>query len=350
MPRMRDGHAEGLGDACMPERAHLDPTGFHRRIPLTPERMLDRITPTPEMIVLCHLGVPRLDPSAWRLAVDGLVERPLTLGLADLARYARVDVEAVHQCAGSPLAPRVPTRRASNVVWSGVRLADVLADAGPRAGATHLWSRGADWGTFEGIETDAYLKDLPLARALAPDTLIATHVGGAPLPAENGFPARLVVPGFFGTSSVKWLTRMTLSDRRADGPFVSRWYNDPVLDAQGRETGATRPVWSLHPEALIVAPAPGDRLARDLEARIVGWAWADTPVVRVEIRTGDGLPWRAAEVELRRGRGWQRFALAWTPEATGPVTLAARASDAAGETQPEAGWRNAVHTVGVDVV
>lgn len=346
MQRTSDRRDHGSGASPRPR---LDPAGFHRRIPLTPERMLARITPTRDMIVLCHLGVPRLDAAHWSLTVDGLVERPLQLGLADLARFPARRLEAVHQCAGSPLAPRQPTRRASNVVWSGVGLADVLAECRPLAAATHLWSEGADWGAFEGVTIDAYQKDLPLARALAPDTLIATAVNGAPLPAENGFPARLVVPGYFGTNSVKWLTRITLADRRADGAFVTRWYNDPVLDEGGRDTGATQPVWSLHPEALIVAPAPGERLPAGRPVTIAGWAWADRPLARVEVRTGDGEPWQRAELEARHERAWQAFRIAWTPARPGPVTLAVRATDADANTQPETGWRNAVHTVGVDV-
>lgn len=328
------------------DRAHLSPAGFHRRIPLTPDRLVEPITPARDLIVLCHLGVPQLEAESWSLAIDGLVERPLRLTLADLERYPITRIEAVHQCAGSPLEPRVPTRRVGNVVWGGVRLATVLAEAGMRPEARFVWSRGADWGAFQGVESEAYLKDLPLARALD-DALLAFELNGRALSAEHGYPVRLVVPGYFGTNSVKWLQRMTLADRRAGGPFVTRWYNDPVLDAEGRETGATAPVWSLHPEALIVAPAPAAHLPRGVPATVWGWAWGDQPIAHVEIGVSGSGYWQPARIEPRRSRAWQQFSADWTPTRPGPARLAARATDAAGATQPAAGWRNAIHTIDV---
>ena len=98
----------------MTDRPKLSPAGFYRRVPLRPDQMTAAITPAADVIVLCHLGVPQLTAPDWSLAIDGLVEQPLRLSFADLARYPIVSVEAVHQCAGSPLQPRVPTRRSCN--------------------------------------------------------------------------------------------------------------------------------------------------------------------------------------------------------------------------------------------
>lgn len=334
----------------MIDRPTLSPAGFHRRIPLRPDQMTATITPTEDVIVLCHLGVPQLTAPGWSLTIDGLVERPLKLTFADLARYPIVSVQSVHQCAGSPLQPREPTRRACNVVWAGVRLVDILTEARPESGAEFLWSYGADWGTFDKIEVPQYQKDLPLARALSPDTLLAFAMNGAPLTPENGYPVRLVVPGYFGTNSVKWLTRMTLADRRADGAFVTRWYNDPVLHASGRPTTATTPVWSLHPEALIVAPAPDAKLQANAHTTIWGWAWGDGEIATVEVRVDRDGPWQTAQLEPRRQRSWQRYSLEWTPVLTGPVELAVRATTSTGETQPATDWRNAWHAVGIRVI
>ena len=235
----------------MQDRVRLEPAGFQRRIPLLPSQMTAAITPVDDVIVLCHLGVPQISAEQWSLALDGLVEHPLHLTFADLQRYDHVTLEAVHQCAGIPTQPRTATRRISNVVWGGVRLADVLADAAPQPEASFVWSYGADWGAFEGVTIDAYQKDLPLQRALGDDVLLAYEMNGQPLRPENGFPVRLVVSGYFGTNSVKWLTRMTLAGGRADGPFVTRWYNDPLLFASGHETRATRPVWSLDRKSVV---------------------------------------------------------------------------------------------------
>ncbi len=334
----------------MQDRPHQQPHGFHRRIPLRPDQMTAETTPAADVIVLCHLGVPQLSAPDWSMTIDGMVRKPFKLSFADLERYPIRRVESVHQCAGIPSQPRQATRRICNVVWGGVRLSDVLADAGVEDNAKFLWSTGADWGAFEGIEVQAYQKDLPLPRALSDDVLLAFAMNGAPLSAENGFPVRLVVPGFFGTNSVKWLTRLTLSDRRADSPFVTRWYNDPVLDAAGKSTPATRPVWSLHPEAIIVAPAPDGQLMAGKPTTIWGWAWGDGAIAKVEVRTGDRAPWQHAQLARRRQRAWQRFSFDWTPENTGSVEIAVRAASVDGEIQPETEWRNCWHRVGTTVI
>ena len=97
-------------------------------------------------------------------------------------------------------------------------------------------------------------------------------MNGSALSAEHGFPIRLVAPGFYGTNSVKWFTRLTLSERCAPGPFTTRWYNDPVLDSTRRETGETTPVWSVVPESLIVSPGPDETIQLSVEREIWGWA------------------------------------------------------------------------------
>src|ERR1700737_1141711 len=113
---------------CPMQHAEMDLAGFFRRIPLLPHQMQARLTPTADMIVLCHLGVPRLDAAQWSLIIDGLVERPIRLGFSELTAYPKHTVESFHQCAGSPLQPFEPTRRICNVRWGGTRLADVLRD------------------------------------------------------------------------------------------------------------------------------------------------------------------------------------------------------------------------------
>jgi DMSO/TMAO reductase YedYZ molybdopterin-dependent catalytic subunit len=327
----------------------LEPNTFFRRIPLAPHQMRDRITRTDDAIVLCHLGVPHLDRDQWSLAIDGLVERPLTLRFDEFLRYPKTELTSFHQCAGSPLQPFEPTRRVCNVTWGGVRLVDLLADCRPSPTARYIWSRGADFGKFGDVAVDAYTKDLPIAR-VADDVLIAYEMNGSALSAEHGFPARLLVPGFYGTNSVKWLMGMTLADSRATGPFTTRWYNDPVIDDAGRETGATTPVWSIAPESLIVAPAPDVTIEASVEHEVWGWAWADGGVARVEVRAGDQAAWIRAELEPPRGREWQRFSLPWSPTQPGPIALASRATSTTGAIQPMSGRRNAIHAVLVKVV
>jgi DMSO/TMAO reductase YedYZ molybdopterin-dependent catalytic subunit len=328
--------------------AHMDPAEFLRRIPLLPHQMSSRLTPTRDMIVLCHLGVAHLDRAAWSLAIDGLVERPMELHFSDLAAYPKHAITSFHQCAGSPLQPFEPTRRISNVRWAGARLVDVLRECRPLASARFVWSRGADHGSFGELAHEAYIKDLQLDRVPA-DVLIAYELNGEPLPPEHGFPARLVVPGFYGTNSVKWLTRVTLADERVESVFTTRWYNDPVLDEHGRPSEGRSPVWSVAPESVIVTPAPGTTLTCSSALDIWGWSWADYPVDQVEISTDAGVSWDDAKLEARAERSWQKFSINWQPTAKGPVTLCSRAYSR-GVVQPEAGRRNAIHRVPVMVV
>jgi DMSO/TMAO reductase YedYZ molybdopterin-dependent catalytic subunit len=204
-------------------RATLDPAGAFGRHPLQPHQLTDRLTRTEDTIVLCHLGVPRIDPDDWSLSIDGRVRRPMRLTLSEIMRRRRVEFASIHQCCGSPLKPQFPTRRICNVVWGGVPLSHLLAECEPDSSARYVWSSGADYGVFEGDRVDAFVKDLPLDRAAA-DVLIAYKMNGSPLRPENGYPVRLVVPGYYGTNSVKWLNRITLADTRAPGPFTTRWY------------------------------------------------------------------------------------------------------------------------------
>src|SRR5262245_321216 len=123
-------------------RATLDPAGPFGRHPLKPHQLVDRVTRTDDTIVLCHLGVPRIDPDDWSLWVDGLVRRPLRLTLGEIKRRPRVEITSIHQCCGSPLKPQMPTRRICNVVWGGVRVSELIADCEPDPAARYVWSSG----------------------------------------------------------------------------------------------------------------------------------------------------------------------------------------------------------------
>jgi DMSO/TMAO reductase YedYZ molybdopterin-dependent catalytic subunit len=328
-------------------RAKLDPHQFIRRIPLAPHQMQERLTRVEDAIVLCHLGLPRMTREDWSLAIDGSVERPRTLSFADLMRYEKVSVTSVHQCAGSPLAPSEPTQRVCNVTWAGARLADIFAECEPRPSARFVWSTGADYGDFGGVSVEAYVKDMPVDRVKS-DVLIAYEMNGEPLAPEHGFPARLVVPGFYGTNSVKWLTRVTLAEERASGPFTTRWYNDPVQDDRESASGRTVPVWAIAPQSVIVAPAPNATINASKAIEIWGWAWADGGVSQVDVSV-DGGYWQPATLEPASDRAWQRFTLSWVPIKCGAVTLASRATMASGECQPASGRRNAIYRVSVNV-
>jgi DMSO/TMAO reductase YedYZ molybdopterin-dependent catalytic subunit len=330
-------------------RARLDPAGPYVRHPLRPHQLRERVTRTEDVIVLCHLGVPQIAAEDWSLSIDGMVRRPTRLTLRDLLQKPRVTLTSIHQCCGSPFKPRIPTRRVCNIVWGGVRLADILAECEPDPSTRYVWSTGQDHGVFEGVRCEAFTKDLPIERAAA-DVLIAYEMNGAPLRPEHGYPARLVVPGYYGTNSVKWLSHLTLADRRASGPFTTRWYNDEVLDASGRPTGQTTPVGPIAPESIIVSPAPDQVLGIGTDVEIWGWAWADGGVSTVEIAASDGPGNVLAKVEAPAGRAWQRFHAQWRPQHRGSHELRSRAASANGLVQPDAEARNAVHHVPIAVL
>ncbi|MET0191508.1 MAG: molybdopterin-dependent oxidoreductase, partial [Pseudonocardia sediminis] len=216
----------------------------------------------------------------------------------------------------------------------------ILRAAGVHAGATSLWATGLDSGEFGGVACTEYRKDVPLEVALARG-IVALEIDGVPLSAERGYPARLVVPGYFGTNNVKWLRALTVSDRRPEHLFTTRLYLRTVPGTDGPQ-----PVRDLDVNSLVTLPSDGARVGADVE--VAGWAWSAVPVVAVEVAV-DG-EWAPAEVERRRGPHvtWQRFR---TVRRAGPGghTLAVRATDRDGRVQPVDGARNAAHHVTVDV-
>ena len=322
--------------------------GLVRHIPLAPHQLVAPITPQDDLFVLAQFGLPRFDLARWRLELTGLIERPCWLSFDDIRALPKRRLESFHQCAGFPQKPDVTTRRIGNVVWGGADLRDLLHSVGIRPEARFLWSYGLDHGDFDSKPAGHYLKDLPLNRLARGDVLLAYEINGEPLTQAHGFPLRLVIPGYYGTNSVKWLYRLDLADRRADGIFTTILYNDPFPAAEGGATGDTRPVWAAPPEAAIVVPQPQARLAcRPVE--IWGWAWAEAGVTHVEISADQGESWFAAALQPRSQWSWQRFSAAWQPPASGRFTLMARATDTAGATQPMGPARNTVHAVEVEV-
>jgi DMSO/TMAO reductase YedYZ molybdopterin-dependent catalytic subunit len=330
-------------------RVRIDPKGTIRRIPLAPHEHVKEITPNEELFMLAHLGIPQIDAADWSVEITGLVERPAKLDLSDLRAFPKTSIQTVHECAGNPLTPEVPARRVANVVWGGVELTHILDAVGVQEEASFLWSYGLDWGEFEGESVEHYLKDLPLWRLADGGVIVAYELNGEPLPVEHGFPARLLVPGFYGTNSVKWLRRLELADRRAEGLFTTRYYNDRIA-IENTDTGVEhRPVWEIAPESIIVSPAPEETLA-NAPREVWGWAWASSSVAAVEFSDDDGATWQEAEVASRTQWSWQRFRIDWTPQKTGRINLASRAYTATGDCQPASGHRNAIYAVPVDVV
>ena len=156
--------------------------------------------------------------------------------------------------------------------------------------------------------------------------------------------------GAGGRNDVKWLTRLTVADSRATGPFTTRWYNDPVRDASGQPTGATGPVGPIAPESVIISPPPDQTLKVAEDVAVWGWAWADGGVSAVDIGTDGNFDWTPAAIEPPAGHAWQRFTATWRPGRSGNHELRSRARSADGSRQPPSGARNAIHRVPFNVV
>ena len=323
----------------------MDPAATVRR--LVPVARLDSwITPIDDVYVIAHMGIARIDLERWCLTVDGLVDRAVTLNYRELTSLPSREITAVIECFGNPVQPDVPTQRVANVVWRGVPLADVLARAGVRAGADAVWLEGVDFGTFAGVSSDRYLKDLPLGRALESDVLLAWQMNGAPLTPEHGFPVRAFIPGYFGTNAVKWLVRIQVASGRPGSLFTTRLYNRRVVvDGQADHN---HPVRELDVNSVIVCPAEGSVLTCGLHV-ISGWAWSAGNVTRVEVSTDAGATWAEAQIASRKPvHAWHQFALDWLVEVPDAYQIACRAFDAKGRLQPFKG-RNRVHVVNVTV-
>ncbi|WP_348627828.1 molybdopterin-dependent oxidoreductase [Mesorhizobium sp. M1A.F.Ca.IN.022.04.1.1] len=240
--------------------------GFAYRGPDRGVHSLDQwITNDSDLFLVTHMGFLEIDPEQWFVQIDGMVNKPTTLRLADLKAMPQREYMSFHECAGSPLSPAEPKRRVGNVVWKGVPLAYVLKEiATIRDNASFVWTAGLEWGEYADVRNEVFVKDLPVAKALAPEVLLATQINGHLLTPDRGGPVRLVVPGWYGTNSVKWVGSITAADRRAPGPWTTRFYNDTTPNG-------ARPVWAVAPESVIVRPDPTLPLAAGEAVDVWGW-------------------------------------------------------------------------------
>jgi DMSO/TMAO reductase YedYZ molybdopterin-dependent catalytic subunit len=314
---------------------------------------------THEPYVRTNFEVPHIGPR-HRVRVAGAVERPISFDLHELAELPQREVIMTLECAGNdrssmtPLPEGLPWggNAVSTVAFRGVPLAEVLERARLQPDAIAIVAEGADHGVPEGgVHEVTFARALPREKALHPDTLLALEMNGAPLPPEHGAPVRLVVPGWYGVASVKWLTQIEARTSEFEGWFQSDRYIYDYADDLPAE-----PVAELRPRARIVEPAAHARLQRGPQ-RIVGWAWAGAGLERVEVSI-DGGDWQRAAFDAPLSRwAWRRFELAWHAHELGRHSLRARAIDRRGEVQPE--WsrfnkfgygNNAVQNVLVTVV
>ncbi len=357
--------------AVEPETAcqHAIESGLvvHRAHPLNCETSVPAliggvVMPNAHFYVRNHFQIPALDGSSWRLGVGGLVERPLALSWRDLQQMPAQTLVVTLECAGNGRAHLVPRASGeqwdfgavSTAEWTGVPLVEVLDRAGIKAGASEVLFRGADQGEIPGrAGPEFFERSLCIDDARRSDALLAYAMNGEPLPVQHGYPLRLIVPGWYAVTSVKWLTEIELIDRAFTGHFqtdsyIYQWERDGDV--------VTEPVTLQRVRSLITEPAAGGEVrAGKLAVRGVAWSGA-APIDRVEVSIGRG-PWRDARLVGDRNRhSWQWWELIATVEGSGATTIRARATDLASRTQPdEAEWNrlgygnNAIQEVAVNL-
>lgn len=307
------------------------------------------LTPNDAFYVRWHMGVPDLNRRDWRLRVSGpAAQSPREFTLAQLKRFPRHEVVAVNQCSGNRRGlfnPHVPGVQwgygaMGNASWGGVRLKDVLEDAGIGAGALEVRADGADLPTLTGPD---FVKSLPMSKALDPDTLIAFEMNGAALPRWHGAPARLVVPGWTATYWVKALTELAILDAPFDGFWMKTAYRVPrdLFGASGfesQDTAQNSPITTIKVNSLIVAPGPGVVLRAGRRIDVLGIAWdGGSGIARVECSQDGGETWRQAHLDRDLGRfAWRHWRYTMRPRPAGTATLAVRAIAADGATQSTA--------------
>jgi sulfane dehydrogenase subunit SoxC len=323
------------------------------------------VTPAGLHYLLIHYDIPVLDPAEWRLVVEGATERPLLFDLDALRALPAVSTVVTMECAGNGRALVSPRPRSQpwlleavgTARWTGVPVRAVLERAGLLPSAFEVLFTGSDRGV-EGEVDQHYQRSLSLADAMDGEALLAYEMNGAPLPPQHGFPLRLVVPGWYGMTSVKWLASITVLEEPFAGYQQARAYRMRV-----DEEDAGTPITRIAPRSLMLPPGVPEFLSRGrlLDAGPVtlrGRAWSGhAPVAAVDVSTDGGRSWSPAMVEPSGDGRWAWCAWSFDWDARpGAHVLCCRATDGAGNRQPDTAlWNvggyanNAVHAVPVTV-
>lgn len=300
------------------------------------------LTPAGLHYLLIHFDIPPVDAAGWRLELAGRVARPLAFTLEELQARPRRTLAVTLECAGNGralLEPRAPSQPWLNEAvgtaeWTGTPLAPLLEEAGVGPEAVEVVFTGLDRGVQGGVVQD-YARSIPLSEALLDEVLLAWGMNGERLPPQHGYPLRLIVPGWYGMTHVKWLRAITVVDE----PFRG-WQQEVSYRLRASEEEQGEPVTRMLPRALMIPPGIPDFFARSrlLEpggCLLEGRAWSGlAPVERVEVSV-DGGAWQAAELDeplsAHAWRGWRH----WWEAGVGEHVLRCRAVDAGGNTQPD---------------
>lgn len=291
-------------------------------------------TPNDDFYIVQHYNQPEIAAADFELRVTGMVDRPITLSLADIKDRPKVELDAGFECGGN--------RRdifhglIGNARWGGISLAELLRDAGVQDGGIEVVFYGADMGLEKVRDTDveqAFGRSLHIDDATRPEVMLAYEMNGEPLPLYHGAPLRLIVPGWYGVSNVKWLEQIHVQDRRYMGRFMARDYVTLTRrDVGGVERWEERSVTKIRLKSSIIRVTRGSG-----GHTIMGFVLNDgTPLRSVEVKIDDG-PWREAEIDPDSTQfSWKLFSYAWSDAAPGEHTIVSRVTDVNGQVQATA--------------
>jgi sulfane dehydrogenase subunit SoxC len=300
------------------------------------------VTPAGMHYLLIHFDVPEAYDASWSLSIDGLVHHPAALSMGDLRARAKVTMPVTMECAGNGRARLTPrpisqpwlTEAIGTAEWTGTPLRPILEDAGVAGDAVEFLFTGADRGIQGEIEQD-YRRSLPIADAMREEVLLAYEMNGAALPPQHGFPLRLIVPGWYGMTSVKWLTRITAVAEPFEGYQQTAYRFRQLPEEEGE------PVTRMRPRSLMIPPGIPDFMTRKRfvdagTVPLMGRAWSGAgPIERVEVSTDGGASWADAALGDPASRyAWTPWTFAWDAAEPGVYELSPRATDAEGNTQP----------------
>lgn len=337
-PKVGDGSGLAPDEKVFQEELQL--ALRNRGMPL--EALRYDVTPTGLHYLLVHFDIPMVDAQTWRLEVGGLVARPITLSLDDVHRRPAVTQVVTMECAGNGrglLSPRPVSQpwlgdAVSTSEWTGTPLNRLLEEAGVDPRTVDIVFTGLDRGV-QGEIVQYYQRSLSVPEAMREEVLLAYEMNGRPLEPQHGYPVRLMVPGWYGMTSVKWLHRIDAVDAPFRGYQMAGSYR---YASSAEDPGA--PVSLIRVRALMVPPGIPDfatrmRLVEAGEVELTGRAWAGRhQVARVEVSADGGTTWGEARLGQPVSRfAWRSWTYPWkaTP---GRYALRVRASDSEGNTQP----------------
>lgn len=304
------------------------------------EALRDDVTPPGLHYLLDHFDIPAITEDRWHLRIGGAVQRSLELNLRAIRRAPSISVPVTLECAGNgrsllkprPLSQPWMLEGVGTAVWTGVPLAYLLTQAGVDEGAVEVAFTGADAGIQGGVRQQ-YARSLRISEALRPDVVLAYRMNGASLPPQHGFPLRLVVPGWYGMASVKWLTSIKVLTRPFEGfqQAVAYRYQQDADDAG-------TPVSWIKVRSLMVPPGIPDFFTRQRvlpagPVMLTGRAWSGHGTVR-SVEVGIDGKWAPAQLEHPAGPfAWATWSMPWVAD-PGQHELSCRATDSSGAIQP----------------